>query len=181
MTDARSFPMRPFLKADTERLQDLVAQSIEMLTTEEYDDNERIAWMSRVADAEAFAVRLSRNVTILVESDGDILGFGSLRDTDDKARREIDLLYVHPYAASQGVGSALLDALERIARARGAETMTVDSSDTAHDFFERRGYQGIRRNTIPIDDVWLTNTTMMKPLVKGGAGKAAGSESEKKP
>lgn len=176
-----AFPMRPFLPADTERLQDLVAQSIELLTTEEYDEQERFAWMSRVADAQAFANRLSRNVTILVEADGEILGFGSLRETEEKTRREVDLLYVHPYAAGQGVGSALLDALERIAQARGAETMTVESSDTAHDFFERRGYQGVRRNTVPIDDVWLTNTTMTKPLGKGGAGNDAASESGTKP
>lgn len=175
MTDA--FPLRPFLPADTERLQDLVGQAIELLTTEDYDEDERLAWMSRVADADAFARRLSRNVTILVEQEGEILGFGSLAETAEKNQRAIDLLYVHPYAAAQGIGSALLDALERIAAARGAETMTVDASDTAHDFFERRGYQGVRRNTIPVEDVWLTNTTMTKPLAKGGAARGGESES----
>lgn len=161
---ASSFPLRPFLKADTGRLQDLFAQSIEELTQDEYDEEQRLAWMSRAADAEAFALRLARAVTILIEVDGEILGFASLVETPDKVTREIDMLYVHPYATGQGVASALVDALERIAVARGAETMNVDASDTAHDFFEQRGYVDVKRNTVPIDDVWLTNTTMTKPL-----------------
>lgn len=156
-----SFPLRPYLVADTPRLQDLFAQSIEELTADDYDEDQRLAWMSRAVDAEAFARRLSANVTILVELDGEILGFASLKDNC-----EIDMLFVHPYAAGQGVGSALLDALERLAGARGAENLSVDASDTARDFFERRGYAAVRRNSVPIDGVWLSNSTMTKPLVK---------------
>jgi putative acetyltransferase len=76
------------------------------------------------------------------------------------------MLYVHPYAAGEGVATALLDALERLATARGATTLTADVSDTAHDFFQSRGYQPVRRNNIPLDDVWLANTTMTKTLAK---------------
>ncbi len=171
------FPMRPFLLADTPRLQDLYAQSIEELTADDYDEDQRMAWIERAADAEAFAARLSKALTILVEVEGDILGFASLTETADKVRRDIDMLYVHPYAAGQGVGSALVDAMEKLARARGAESLGVEASDTAQDFFERRGFQGVRRNTLPAGDVWLTNTTMIKPLVT----KPAGSKSETRP
>lgn len=154
-----SLPLRPFLLADTPRLQDLFAQSVEELTQAEYDEEQRIAWVSRAADGEAFSARLGRGVTLLVEVDGEILGFASLA-----AGKEIDMLYVHPYAVGQGVGTTLLDALERIAAARGAHATTVDASDTALDFFERRGYAAVKRNTFQIDDVWVTNTTMLKPL-----------------
>lgn len=165
---AAALPMRPFLIADTSRLQDLFAQSIEELTQDEYDEDQRLAWITRAADAEAFAKRLGANVTILVEQDGEILGFASL-----KGNKEIDMLYVHPYAVGQGVGSALLEAMERLAKARGAESLSVDASDTAHEFFSRRGYADVRRNTIPIDNIWVSNTTMLKPLAKPDA--AAGS------
>lgn len=165
---AAALPMRPFLIADTSRLQDLFAQSIEELTQDEYDEDQRLAWITRAADAEAFAKRLGANVTILVEQDGEILGFASL-----KGNKEIDMLYVHPYAVGQGVGSALVEAMERLAKARGAESLSVDASDTAHEFFSRRGYADVRRNTIPIDNIWVSNTTMLKPLAKPDA--AAGS------
>jgi len=156
---SEGYPLRPFLIADTPRLQDLFGQSIEELTQEEYDEEQRLAWMSRAADGEAFATRLGGGVTLLVELDGEILGFGTLARGN-----EIDMLYVHPFAAGQGVGATLVDALERIAQARGAETMTVDASDSALEFFERQGYEPVNRNTFQIDDIWVTNTTMTKPL-----------------
>lgn len=154
------FPLRPFLPADTLRLQDLFAQSIEELTQDEYDADQRLAWISRAADGAAFMDRLQRGTTLLVEQGGELLGFASLASDNT----EIDMLYVHPYAVRQGVGSALIDALERLARARGAKRLTVDASDTAQEFFERLGYQMVRRNTFPIDDVWVSNTTLEKAL-----------------
>lgn len=152
-------PLRPFLPADTVRLQDLYAQSIEELTQEDYDEDQRLAWISRAADASEFAKRLSGNLTLVVEREGELAGFASLKDNT-----EIDMLYVHPYAAGEGVATALLDALERLAAARGAKAVTAEVSDTAYDVFEGRGYQPVQRNNIPIDDVWLTNTTMKKTL-----------------
>ncbi|MGD9804390.1 MAG: N-acetyltransferase family protein [Hyphomicrobiaceae bacterium] len=163
---SQNHPLRPFLPADVIRLQDLVAQSIEELTQDDYDEDQRLAWMSRVADAQAFAQRLAKNVTLVVERDGEILGFASLKDN-----KEVDLLYVHPYAAGEGVGGTLLDALERLATARGTEAVTADVSDTAYDFFEGRGYTPVQRNNIPIDEVWLANTTMTKAL-KSKSGEA---------
>ena len=50
------------------------------------------------------------------------------------------MLYVHPAVAGQGVGAMLVDALEKLAAARGAAKLTVDASDTALAFFQKRGY-----------------------------------------
>ncbi len=159
MATADEHAMRPFLPADTIALQDLYAQSIEELTADDYNEDQRLAWISRAADPVAFAKRLSENLTLIVEREGEALGFASL-----KGNTEIDLLYVHPFAAGEGVATALLDALERLAAARGAATLTADVSDTAHDMFQSRGYEPVRRNNIPVDDVWLANTTMTKSL-----------------
>jgi putative acetyltransferase len=74
------------------------------------------------------------------------------------------MLYVHPAVAGQGVGTMLADALERLAAARGAARLTVDASDTALGFFERRGYLPQRRNTVVLHDEWLATTTMEKRL-----------------
>ncbi len=71
---------------------------------------------------------------------------------------------MHPGAVGQGVATALCDALERLAEGRGAAKLTADVSDTAHHFFTRRGYVGQTRNTVPLGDEWLGNTTMQKTL-----------------
>jgi putative acetyltransferase len=74
------------------------------------------------------------------------------------------MLYVHPAIAGQGVGALLYDALEKLAGARGAKRLTADVSDTAEEFFRRRGFQPQRRNTVPLGGEWLANTTMEKAL-----------------
>lgn len=152
-------PMRPFMPADTVRVQDLFAQSIEELTQEEYDEDQRLAWMSGAADGRAFARRLMQNVTLLVEREGELLGFASLKENT-----VVDFLYVHPYAVGEGVATTLMDALEKLARARGAKELTADVSDTAYDVFLARGFEPVQRNNIPIGDVWVPNTTMRKSL-----------------
>ncbi len=71
-------------------------------------------------------------LTILAEADGEILGFAALRDDPKvKENRIIEMLYVSPDHAGQGVGKALLDVMELLARQRGAETTTTDASETA--------------------------------------------------
>lgn len=156
---AADYPLRPFLPADTMALRDLFGQSIEELTAEDYDEDQRLAWMATAEDGSEFANRLGAMLTLVVQVDGEYLGFASLKDN-----ATIDMLYVHPHHAGAGVGSALLAALEKIASARGAKSVSVDASDTAQPFFERRGYASVQRNSTPIDAEWLYNTTMTKEL-----------------
>ena len=87
------------------------------------------------------------------------MALSSLQDGD-----LIDQLYVHPAVARTGVASALVDAIEKLAAARGTATLVADASDTAKPFFEKRGYQAVHRNTIEIDGLWLGNTRMTKTL-----------------
>jgi putative acetyltransferase len=155
------YPLRPFLPADTMALRDLFAQSIDELTADDYDEDQRIAWAASAEDAAEFRARLVEALTLIVQLDGEYLGFGTLKDN-----KTIDMLYVHPDYAGEGVGTTLADALEKIAGARGAEVITVDASDTAVPFFERRGYVAAQRNSIPLDDQWLSNTTMIKRLAE---------------
>ena len=91
--------------------------------------------------------------------DGSPVGFASLAGAE-----RLDLLYVHPAAAGQGVGSMLIDALEKLAASRGAGRLTADVSDSAQDFFKRRGFVPRQRNTVSLGDEWLANTTMEKQL-----------------
>ena len=62
----------------------------------------------------------------------------------------------------------LYDAVEKLATARGATRLTVDASDSASRFFQKRGFVAQRRNTVICGDEWLANTTMEKKLLAGG-------------
>jgi putative acetyltransferase len=151
--------LRPYLPADLPLLSEIRFAAIEELTVEDYDDEQRRAWASAAADEEAFSKSLAKGLTLVALIGGGPVGFISLQDGG-----LIDQLYVHPSVARTGVASALCDAIERLAAARGVPTLVTDASDTAKPLFEARGYRAVRRNTIEIDGQYLGNTRMTKAL-----------------
>ncbi|MBY6240763.1 GNAT family N-acetyltransferase [Methylosinus sp. Sm6] len=159
---ARAAPpagLRPFLPADAPALATIFRESVETLAADDYDEDQRAAWAAAADDEAAFAQKLAGALTIIASLDGEIAGFASLRDGT-----LLDMLYVHPRAARRGVGSALIDALEKLARGRGAREISVDASDAARDFFAARGYIPHQRNLRELRGEWLGATTMKKTL-----------------
>ncbi len=65
---------------------------------------------------------------------------------------------------SEGVGTFLCEAIEKLARARGAKHLTVDASDTALPFFEKQGFRAQYRQSVACGGEWLANTKMQKRL-----------------
>ncbi len=158
------FALRPYLPQDTEALAEIFRASIEELTEEDYSPAQQAAWASVADDEAKFAARLADNLTLIATFEGSPVGFITLKDN-----RSIELLYVHPAVARRGVGGMLLDAVEKLAAARGASHIVVDASDTAREFFARRGFAPEQRNSVLVNDEWLANTTMKKRLTKGDA------------
>src|SRR5579863_6266731 len=156
--------MRPMLPADVPLLAEIFRASIEELTGDDYSEAQQAAWAEAAEDEEAFGERLAGELTLVATFGGAAVGFAALADNV-----RIDMLYVHPGAAGQGAGTMLCDALERLAAARGTKELTVEASDSARGFFERRGFVAKTRNTVFRAGEWLANTTMVKPL----AGKEA--------
>ncbi len=163
--------MRPMLPEDVPLLAEIFRASIEELTAEDYSEAQQQAWAETADDLENFGARLAAQLTLVATFGGSAVGFASLADN-----ARIDMLYVHPAAAGQGAGSMLCDALEKLGAARGTKALTVEASDTARGFFERRGFTAKTRNTVFRAGEWLANTTMIKQLAaKTGASKGGAS------
>ena len=154
--------LRPFLAEDTPVLAAIFAASIEELTGDDYSEAQQQAWASAADDEEQFGKRLAGELTLVATLQKSPVGFAALKGAD-----QIDMLYVHPGAAGQGVASMLIEALEKLAGGRGAKSLTVDASDNAQEFFAKRGYVAKQRNTVTINGEWLANTTMRKTLADG--------------
>jgi len=151
--------LRPFLPADALVLREIFRDSIEDLTADDYTAAQQEAWASAADDAAEFGKKLAGQLTLIATLEGSPVGFASLEGRD-----KIDMLYVHPAAVGQGVGAMLIDALEKLAGGRGAGKLSVNASDSARGFFEKRGYVAQQRNTVSVGDEWLANTTMQKQL-----------------
>jgi putative acetyltransferase len=158
------FALRPFLIEDTPLLAEIFRASIEELTADDYNEGQQEAWASAADDEEEFARRLGDQLTLIATMNGSPIGFASLANNET-----IDLIYVHPAVAGQGAGTMLIDAFERLGAARGATRLTADVSDTAQDFFKKRGFTATQRNTVQLGGEWLANTTMEKKLAAKGA------------
>ena len=156
--------LRPFLAEDTPVLAAIFAAAIEDLTGDDYSEAQQQAWASAADDEEKFGKRLASQLTLIATLQNSPVGFASLKGAD-----HIDMLYVHPGAVGQGVGSMLSEALEKLAGGRGAKALTVDASDNAVEFFEKRGYVAMQRNTVTVNGEWLANTTMQKTLADGAS------------
>jgi len=164
--NARPLPqlaMRPMLPTDAPLLAEIFRAAIEELAAEDYSEAQQEAWASAADDEEAFGAKLAQELTLVATYGGAAIGFAALT-----GNRRIDMLYVHPTAAGQGAGAMLCDALEKLAAARGSKELTVDASDAARGFFEKRGFSAQSRNTVSLGGEWLANTTMTKPLVARG-------------
>jgi putative acetyltransferase len=164
MSGAAKPALRPFLPADTPILAAIFVAAIEELTGDDYSETQQEAWAAAADDEQAFGKKLAGELTLIATQRNAPVGFASL-----KGASHIELLYVHPSAAGQGVGTALCDALEKLAGARGAKSLTVDASDNAVEFFRKRGYLARQRNSVSRNGEWLANTTMEKTLQDGTA------------
>ena len=157
--------LRPMMPDDVPVLAAIAQASIDELTIEDYDDAQRDAWVATAADEASLRPKLTAALTLVATIGGAPVGFIALRGA-----QEIDMLYVYPDVARQGVGSLLLGAIEKLATARGGTKLSVAASDNAKPFFETHGFVGTRRQTVAIGDCWLGNTHMEKTLAAKAPG-----------
>ena len=153
-----SVALRPYLPTDAKRCAEIFRLSIEELAADDYDEAQREAWASRADDEAAFGAKLAGALTLIAMIDGAVAGFASLKGG------EIDMLFVDPEFARQGAGRTLVEALSKLAQARGAKRLTTEASDVAKPLFERLGFAAQKRNLVRKGDEWLANTTMTKSL-----------------
>ena len=158
--------LRPFLPADLPMLAAIFVAAIQELTSDDYSEAQQEAWAEVAGDEEAFGKKLASELTLIATIQNAPVGFASLKGND-----HIDMVYVHPSVAGQGIGAMLCDALEKLAGARGTKTLSVDASDNALDFFKKRGYVARQRNSVTLNGEWLANTTMQKPLGDAEVGR----------
>jgi GNAT superfamily N-acetyltransferase len=131
--------IRDATPADAAQACQVLRDSIAQLCSADHRDDPAIVsrWLANKTpdNVAEWADGLGRSLLVVVE-DGAILAVGGVRDSG-----EITLNYVAPWARFRGVSSTLLAALERRAIQRGATSVTLLSTETAHRFYLARGYR----------------------------------------
>jgi putative acetyltransferase len=152
--------VRPYRSADAEALSRLYERSVRGLGSRDYSVGQVEAWASLTPTAEVLEARMADGRARLVAADGEaVAGFVDL-ETDG----HIDLLYVAPEAAGQGVARLLLEAAEDRAVGSGAERLYAEASQTARPAFERLGFDVLARRDFEAAGVAIYNWAVEKRL-----------------
>jgi putative acetyltransferase len=154
-----TYSLRPALPADHADLAILFQASIEELAGDAYTDEQRALWAGKAEDQAAWGKHLSGCLVLIAEEDGEPVGFAAMRDN-----AIVENVHVHPDMAFMGVGRTLMDALERLAAARGSKKLSVAATDNALPFFERLGFVAVRRSSLSVGEEWLASMVMDKAL-----------------
>lgn len=100
-----------------------------------------------------------RRCWVAVDPSGRVLGF-----VDLEGDGHIDILYVDPDVAGQGVTAAMLNVLEAAARTARLRRVYVEASEPARRFFARRGYRTVQRRDFELRGVAIHNYAMERDL-----------------
>lgn len=118
--------LRPYRESDAGETLDVFRRAIRTTASRDYDAEQVAAWASDDIDPVRWATRRRTSRTHVAEVDGRVVGF---TDIDDHG--SVDMLFVDPDFARQGVASALLDWVVAAARDLDVTELTTHASLTA--------------------------------------------------
>ena len=135
--------VRPLREDEARTFFDIHSRAVRGLAADSYPAEVIEAWGARASDRaiERFFENPESEIRLLAELDGVPAGLGVLVPE----KLELRACYVAPEAARQGVGSALVQEIERIARERCLTRLELHSSINAEPFYASLGYEIVER------------------------------------
>lgn len=146
--------IRKYVPSDCETLARLFYDTVHTVNVRDYTKEQLDAWASGTVNLELWNRTFLEHNTLVAVADDKIVGFG---DMDQGGY--LDRLYVHRDYQGRGIAAAICDRLEKASLSDGFST---HASITARPFFEKRGYQVIRKQTVVRHGIGLTNFVMEK-------------------
>jgi len=126
-----------YTQDDLEQVVALFTQTVHSVGGSYYSPRELEAWAPSHPDMAAWRRLLDERFTIVMDAEKTITGFGCL--SADGAK--VDMLFTHYERQSEGIGSCILELLEKEAMRRGNSELRLITSATAWSFYQKRGYQ----------------------------------------
>jgi len=153
------FEIRRYIPADAAPIARVFHASVHGLAQRDYTPAQLSVWSPAAREAGWYASRAGGRDVWVADRDGEVVGFAELEPDG-----YVDMVYVAPGAARQGVATALYGALEDHARAAGLARLFVEASETALPFFIRMGFSNAQRRDFERNGVAIHNYAMEKRL-----------------
>ncbi|MGG7436541.1 GNAT family N-acetyltransferase [Chryseobacterium arthrosphaerae] len=145
---------------DLPAMQQLFADTIQVICKNDYNDLQRNAWSAGADNEERWMNVIKGQYVLIAEAENQLVGFSTLDQ-----ETYIDLLFVHKDHQHQGIASLLYAKMEEEALRHGQKQLTADVSKTARPFFEKSGFRILKEQTVNVKGIDLINYKMIKNLM----------------
>ena len=150
--------LREYQRNDQEEILRLFYDTVHIVNAQDYTREQLDVWASGNEDKESWHRSLQEHYSIVAVEDGQIIGFGDILNDG-----YLNRLFVHRDYQQRGVGGAICRQLECYPKQSSPKgLLTVHASVTAKPFFEARGYQVVKKQTVQRKGILLTNYFMEK-------------------
>ena len=157
--------LRSYRSSDCREIMNLFYHTVHTVNAKDYSPEQIDAWAPRDLDERQWDHSLREHYTVVAVENNEIIGFGDIDRTG-----YLDRLYVHALHQGEGVAAAICDRLEHYAEG----PVMTQASITARPFFEGRGYQIVRQQTVERRGVPMKNFLMKK------SGSGMGNKNDEK-
>lgn len=148
--------LRKYRSNDCPEMLKLFYDTVHEINKKDYSSEQLDAWTSGIIFDKWDKSFLSNN-TIVAENNGIIAGFG-----DMDRNGYLDRLYVNKDYQNIGIGSAIINELEKTAVSNGVFCFTTYSSITAKPFFIKHDYRVLKENAVLKNGIEMRNYFMEK-------------------
>lgn len=145
--------------SDMTEMQELFVDTISTICKNDYKPEQIKVWISSMENIQYWTDKMTSQYFLIAELDNKIVGYASLENND-----YFDFLYVHKDYQRQGIANSLYSEIENEAIKRKATLLSSDVSETARQFFEKKGFKIIAPQTRIIKGVEIVNYKMTKQL-----------------
>ncbi|MCE3046467.1 GNAT family N-acetyltransferase [Legionella sp. 16cNR16C] len=152
--------IRQYKENDAQDLAGIYYNTIHNINIRDYSPEQINAWApSTSLELNGWKQKWEKITPVVALLENTIVGFAEFEPDG-----HIDCFYVHHEFQNQGVASALMTAIEKKAKENNVPRIYAEVSITAKPFFEKRGFQVIKKQSVTIRGCQLTNFVMEKAL-----------------
>ncbi|TWT50848.1 putative N-acetyltransferase YafP [Rubripirellula amarantea] len=153
------YHLRHFVPEDGEACWQLFQDTIRRINTRDYEPEQIAAWLNASSSFELWLQRFEGKFAFVVEREGKLGGFA-----DMGLDGYLDRLFVSADHQRRGIATMLTLAIETKAMEVGLRRIYTHASLTARPFFQSRGYQVTKKQSVDCKGVYLTNFVMEKRM-----------------
>jgi ribosomal protein S18 acetylase RimI-like enzyme len=149
-----SLLIRPATPEDAPALSALAVETYTEAFGHSFTPEDLAAHLARYLSPEAFLRALKRDIILLAEAEGGLIGCAQFGDGEGGGDQELRRLYVASDFQNRGVGGALMEAALAHPRMRGAPRILLDvweHNPGAQRFYQRYGFEVVGTRAFEVE------------------------------